>query len=95
MNKKILSLAIIAGALLMGGCAVDNEKTQFHGLGLTYQSNVKQLANGDYFTETEAAPAAGRIPGAVGSVNKNATDFCKAQNKSMKEVKMERDSHAR
>lgn len=93
MKTSIITAATVASALLLSGCAVKNDKTDFHGLGLTYQSHVKQLENGDYYTEVEAAPFAGRVPGAVGTANKNATDFCRSQNKAMQEVKTDRDSH--
>ncbi|ATF95424.1 Uncharacterised protein [Cedecea neteri] len=91
--KTIVILSSILICASLSGCAVQNDKTQFNGLGLTYQSDVKKLQNGDYYTEVEAAPAAGRMSGATGVVNTKATDFCKAQNKLMKEVKQETDSH--
>lgn len=92
MKKSIISVTILIGFLL-SGCAVQNDKTQFQGLGLTYQSDVKKLGNGDYLTEVEAAPAAGRIKGAIGTATKKASDFCKVQNKSMREVKTDIDTH--
>lgn len=92
MKTRIIPLMIIMGAFL-SGCSVQNDKTQFQGLGLTYQSNIKQLTNGDYFTEVEAAPGAGRIQGAIGTVTKKASDFCRVQDKSMEEVKTEIDTH--
>lgn len=92
MKNLIIPIILMASAMLTG-CAVQNDKTQFNGLGLTYQSDVKELTNGEYFTEVEASPAAGRVPGAVGAANKKASDFCKAQNKTMQEVKTETDSH--
>jgi hypothetical protein len=92
MKTSIIVATILIGSLL-SGCAVQNDKTQFQGLGLTYQSDVKKLDNGDYLTEVEAAPAAGRIQGAIGSATKKASDFCRIQNKSMREVKTEIDTH--
>lgn len=92
MKINIIFTTIVISTIL-SGCAVQDDKTQFNGPGLTYQSNVKKLKNGDYYTEVEAAPAAGRISGATGIVNKIASDYCKAQNKAMKEVKSETDSH--
>ncbi|AVF38036.1 hypothetical protein [Rahnella sikkimica] len=92
MKTSIITTTILIGSLL-SGCAVQNDKTQFQGLGLTYQSDVKKLENGDYLTEVEAAPAAGRIQGAIGTATKKASDFCRVQNKSMKEVKTEIDTH--
>ena len=92
-----MKMSTIAAIILMGsflsGCAVQNDKTKFQGLGLTYQSDVKKLNNGDYLTEVEAAPAAGRIQGAIGTATKKASDFCRVQNKSMSEVKTEIDTH--
>ncbi|CFR10702.1 hypothetical protein [Yersinia kristensenii] len=92
MKISIIAATVVFSAIL-SGCAVQNDKTQFHGIGLTYQADVKKLDNGDYFTEVEAAPAAGRIKGAIGTANKKASDFCRAQNKAMKEVKTDIDTH--
>lgn len=92
MKLAILPVALISMAIL-SGCAVENDKTTINGLGLTYQSNVKRLHNGDYVTEVEAAPTAGRISGATGSANQNAVDYCRAQNKGMKVVNTETESH--
>lgn len=91
--KNIIIPVIIVASTILSGCAVQNDKTQINGLGLTYQADVKTLPNGDYFTEVEAAPFAGQISGAEGAANKKASDYCKAQNKGMKEVKLETDSH--
>lgn len=92
MKTSIIFATVLISSLL-SGCSVQNDKTQFQGLGLTYHSSVKKLNNGYYFTEVEAAPAAGRIQGAIGSATKNASDFCRVQNKSMKEVKTDIDTH--
>ncbi|WP_145554634.1 hypothetical protein [Yersinia canariae] len=92
MKISIIAVTVIFSAIL-SGCAVQNDKTQFHGVGLTYQSDIKKLDNGDYFTEVEAAPAAGRIKGAIGTASKKASDFCRVQNKAMKEVKTDIDTH--
>lgn len=92
MKISIITATVLIGAFL-SGCSVQNDKTQFQGLGLTYQSDIKKLDNGDYLTEVEAAPAAGRIPGAIGTATKKATDFCRVQNKSMQEVKTDIDTH--
>lgn len=86
-------IATVFFATILSGCAVQNDKTQFQGLGLTYQSGIKKLDNGDYVTEVEAAPAAGRIKGAIGTASKNASDFCRTQNKAMKEVRTDIDTH--
>jgi hypothetical protein len=92
LKTSIIVTSVIVSAIL-SGCAVQNDKTQFHGLGLTYQSNVKTLDNGNYFTEVEAAPFAGRIKSAIGTATKNASDFCSVKNKAMKEVRMDIDTH--
>lgn len=42
----------------------------------------------------EAAPGAGRMSGAIAQASKNAVDYCKVQNKTMKEVKVETESHS-
>ncbi|AFJ45645.1 hypothetical protein [Shimwellia blattae] len=91
--KASLIPAVMVITAALAGCSVQNDKTDFHGLGLTYQSQVKQLADGNWYTEAEAAPAAGRVSGAVGTVNKTAVDFCRTKNKTMQEVKTDTDSH--
>ena len=92
MKTLVIATTILIGTFL-SGCSVQNDKTQFQGLGLTYQSDVKKLDNGNYLTEVEAAPAAGRIRGAIGTATKKASDFCRVQNKSMKEVRTDIDTH--
>ncbi|KID05267.1 hypothetical protein [Hafnia alvei] len=92
MKTSTIAITILIGSFL-SGCSVQNDKTQFQGLGLTYQSDVKTLGNGNYLTEVEAAPAAGRIQGAIGTATKKASDFCRVQNKSMREVKTDIDTH--
>jgi len=92
LNKKII-FTLIVTCLSMSGCAVQNDKTKFHGLGLTYQSNVKKISDNLYEAEVEAAPAAGRTEGAIGTATKNASDFCKKKNKAFKEVKTEVDTN--
>ncbi|RKS87133.1 hypothetical protein DES39_0348 [Orbus hercynius] len=92
MKIYLVSLATLV-VILLNGCAVQNDKTKIHGLGLTYSSNVQQLSNGDYFTEVEASLASGRITTAVELANKNAVEFCKEQNKTMEQVISETNSH--
>lgn len=92
MKLSVFPVALLSVAIL-SGCAVKNDKTSIQGLGLTYHSDVKKLDNGDYITEVEAAPAAGRTTGAVGAATKNASEYCKAQNKAMQVVTTETDSH--
>lgn len=55
MKTLVIATTILIGTFL-SGCSVQNDKTQFQGLGLTYQSDVKKLDNGNYLTEVEAAP---------------------------------------
>lgn len=86
-------MTFLSAVAFLSGCAVKNDRTNIQGLGMTYNSDIKDLDNGNYFAEVEAAPAAGRISGAIAQVNKNAVEYCKAQNKSMKEIKTESDSH--
>ncbi|MFM5523776.1 hypothetical protein [Aeromonas jandaei] len=92
MKTPFISVFFIS-IVALSGCAVKNDKTTIQGVGLTYHSNVNKLDDGNYFTEVEAALFAGRISGATSQASKNAVDYCKAQNKTMKEVRMERDSH--
>nr|WP_174505645.1 hypothetical protein [Acinetobacter sp. Marseille-Q1620] len=90
MNKMLLLPLLL---LVFTGCAVSNDKTQVKGLGLTYHSDVKQDSDGNYVVAVEAAPFAGRKGGAESYAIKNATDYCSKQNKSMKIIKKETDSH--
>ncbi|MGK3194786.1 hypothetical protein [Enterobacter soli] len=92
MKIPMIFITISVGVFL-SGCTVQNDKTQFQGLGLTYQSDIKKLDNGYYLAEIEAAPAAGRIQGAIGAATKKASDFCRVQNKSMREVKTDIDTN--
>ncbi|WP_075183584.1 hypothetical protein [Pantoea sp. 1.19] len=86
-------IAVLSAAILLAGCAVQNDTTRFHGLGLTYQSDVKALGDGQYQVEVEAAPAAGRVSGATGSANQRAANFCYRQNKSMQPLQTTTDTH--
>lgn len=92
MNKFIMSASVLS-IMLLSGCAVKNDSTKLNGLGLTYQSNVSKLSDGRYFTEVEAAPAAGRLPGAMAQATQNAVNYCKLKNQTMKEIKTETESH--
>lgn len=91
--KKVFISTVLLSIVFLSGCSVKNDKTKFNGLGLTYQSNVSKLSDGNYFTEVEAAPNAGRMSGAVAQASKNAVDYCKVQNKTMKEIKTETNSN--
>jgi hypothetical protein len=89
MLKKYLAITTI---LALTGCAVKSDKVGMSGVGgLTYSSNVKTLADGTFYTESEAAPAAGRKAGALEAVQSTAESFCK--DKSVKIIKKTTDSH--
>ena len=90
--KKIL-IASALFAVVLSGCAVQNDKTQFRGLGLTYNSGVTKDSDGNYVAAVEAAPLAGRIGGAEAYVLSNATAYCTKQGKIVKVIKQETDSH--
>lgn len=91
--KSLIFIVGLVSVSILSGCAVKNDKTDFHGFGLTYSSNVKKISDGNYITEVEAAPMAGRVSGATGSAIENAVEFCKAQDKATRVVKTETDSH--
>ncbi|MEX3174979.1 hypothetical protein AB4M04_23195 [Serratia quinivorans] len=84
---------LLGTALLLSGCAVKNDETRVGFIGLSYHSNIEKLPNGDYTAAVEASPGRGRVTGAEALVAKDAADYCKLQNKAMKEVKSETDSH--
>ncbi|WP_446934817.1 hypothetical protein [Morganella morganii] len=90
--KKLFALPIVLG-LLLSGCAVKNDNTKFNGLGLTYQSDIQKTDNGHYLASVESAPAAGRQSGAEAQAIKNAAAYCAAQNKAVKVIKTEINSH--
>lgn len=79
--------------LLLSGCAVTNDKTGWSGIGMTYQSNVKTLSDGVYYTEAEAAPGAGRISGARGIALKSAHEHCKKMEKKESIIDISEDSN--
>lgn len=91
MKNFIILSALLTIALT--GCAVQKDKTQFNGLGLTYNSDVTQDQNGNYVAAVEAAPDAGRKKGAEGAALKKAVDYCLAQNKNLNVVNKEISSH--
>ncbi|MGZ0749873.1 hypothetical protein [Kluyvera sichuanensis] len=91
--KALFVVASFIAITALNGCAIKNDETSLHGLGLTYKSKVEKLENGDYTTSVESAPAAGRISGATGTATQIATEYCGSQGKGMKVVKMETDSH--
>lgn len=90
---RIIALLCLVPTMFVMGCSVNNDKSDFHGMGLTYQSEVKNLKDGLYYTEVEAAPSAGRVKGATATAIMKASDFCKSQNKLMQEVNKEIDTH--
>lgn len=91
MKKTLLAVALCAFAL--SGCAVKNDNTKFRGLALTYNSDVTQDAEGNYVAAVEAALDSGRKSGAEAYALKNATDFCAKQNKTVRVLKNETESH--
>lgn len=95
MKKLAIPMIVVIAGILLTGCAVKNEKTGFRGAGLTYQSDVKKLDNGEYYLEVETAPFAAKADGAAGFAKEKAAEFCKAQNTTMQEVKTELDTHLR
>ncbi|CAI1929757.1 hypothetical protein AB6825_14830 [Serratia proteamaculans] len=92
MAKHFCTL-LLGAALILSGCAVKNDNTRVGFIGLSYHSNIEKLPDGNYTAAVEASPGRGRVTGAEALVAKDATDFCKQQNKAMKEVKSETDSH--
>ncbi len=46
MKTLVIATTILIGTFL-SGCSVQNDKTQFQGLGLTYQSDVKMTCPHD------------------------------------------------
>ncbi|MCU6173000.1 hypothetical protein [Citrobacter cronae] len=91
--KKTLLYVTLFSVITSSGCAVKNDTTSINGLGVTYQSDVKKLENGNYLTEVEVAPTAGRTSTAIARVTKIAVDYCNAQNKTMQEEKKVTGSH--
>lgn len=92
-NSALPSLFVLAALFAVSGCAVENDHTEFKGIGFGYHSDVKKLEDGNYYLEAEASPGSGRISGASGSAYKEATKYCEIMGKSMKVVKEETDSH--
>jgi hypothetical protein len=92
MTMRFYTL-LLGTALILSGCAVKNDNTRVGFIGLSYHSNIEKLPNGDYTAAVEASPGRGRVTGAESLVTKDAADYCKLQNKAMKKVKTETDSH--
>ncbi|MCX9063917.1 hypothetical protein NLN94_23830 [Citrobacter portucalensis] len=88
-----LPLVVMLISIGIGGCAVKDDQTNIQGLGLAYTSDVKMLENGEYQANAEVAPMAGRTSGAIGTAMQSASIFCKAQNKALKIIKQDTDSH--
>lgn len=95
LNAKTISLVTaVASALVIAGCAVDNQKTSVSGMGLQYESAVKTLPDGTYYVEVEAAPLAGRVSGARETASHTAREYCASRsNKKMTVIEMKEDSH--
>lgn len=92
MAKRFCTL-LLSTALILSGCAVKNDSTRVGFIGLSYHTNIEKLPDGNYTAAVEASPGRGRITGAEALVAKDAADYCHQQNKAMKEVKSETDSH--
>ncbi|PSJ79213.1 hypothetical protein [Neisseria iguanae] len=92
-NLKLLAISCVLGAIVLTGCSIDRSRTSLNGIGLAYHSDIKELGNGYYLTEVETSLASGRQSGAEAQVYKNAVDYCRSQNKTMKEAKKEASSH--
>ena len=92
MKTQLLGLAILT-ASVTAGCAVQNDRTQIRGLGLSYASDIRKLPNGDYYVENEAAIGQGRISGATANANLDASKYCQSMGKSMRVIKEEKSSH--
>jgi hypothetical protein len=86
-------LACTLSVGLLTGCAVDSKNSGWHGIGKTYQSEVKRLPDGNFFVEVEAAPLAGRQSGASQVATDLANNHCALSQKKMTVVKQEADSH--
>jgi len=85
-NSGINLLLAAGAACLLAGCAVDHQSTGFRGIGLTYKSDVKTLADGNFFVEAEAALGAGRQSGASKIVMDEASAFCARRSQKMVEI---------
>ena len=79
--------------LVLSGCAVENDKVGVNMVGATYESDIKQLGNDQYYIEAEAALLAGRIGGALKVVKTDAEIFCKEKGKQLQMLKETTDSH--
>jgi hypothetical protein len=88
-----ITLAIALVSAFLTGCAIDHQSTGTRGAGLTYQSAIKSLPDGNFFIEAEAAPLAGRQDGALAVVTEQATNFCALRKQQMSVVKKELDTH--
>ncbi|KAB7671907.1 hypothetical protein [Plesiomonas shigelloides] len=94
MKKNTLKiLAVAVTTLSLSACAVKNDHSQFHGLGLTYHSNIEHNSDGSYIAAVEAAPAAGRKSGAIAYATTNAYEFCKEKGKNLNVISKETDSN--
>ena len=87
------ALGITLTSVFLTGCAVDNHRTSTRGAGLTYQSAIKTVPNGNFYVEAEAAMLAGRQDGALAVTTELATDFCAQRKQQMSIVKKELDTH--
>jgi hypothetical protein len=88
-----IALSVTLVCVFMSGCAIDNQRTSTRGAGLTYQSAIKTVPNGNFYVEAEAAMLAGRQDGALAVTTELATDFCAQRKQQMSIVKKELDTH--
>ena len=93
MKNKVITLGISSVLIMLSGCAVTNDYTKWRGSGFTFNSNIKDLGDGNYLAAVEAAPAAGRKNGAEGYALMNATRFCNENDKSVKVIDTKLSSH--
>lgn len=87
-NTSLLLMCFI----ILSGCAVDHDRTDI-GFGLAYHSDIKKTEDGSWQAAVEASLLRGRIGGAKALVTQDAVNKCLSENKSMKIIKDETDSH--
>lgn len=92
-NRIIFSLIVLAATTLTG-CAVNNDRTEWSGTGLSYHANITPNLDGSFTAAVESSPNNGRTRGSIALATKDAADYCKAQNKGLKVIDEKTDSHA-
>jgi hypothetical protein len=88
-NVAILMFSIVT---VLSGCAIDHDRTDV-GFGLAYHSDVKRNDDGSWQAAVETSLMRGRIGGAKALATEDAVNKCRSENKAMKVVKDETDSH--